>query len=116
MSFDSAFSGDTYTTRVTSRSSPAAPSRTSESIAARKAASVLPEPVGAAISACWPLAMAGHASSCAGVAPCGNVWANHACTAGWNWGSGMDGTLYKERNRFPSSPGAAAPLYIPTAR
>ncbi len=82
MSLDSAFSGDTYTTRVTSRSRPAAPSRTSESMAARNAASVLPEPVGAAISACWPLAIAGQASSCAGVAPSGNVLANHAWTAG----------------------------------
>ena len=71
MSFDSAFSGDTYTTRVTSCSPPAAPSRTSESMAARNAASVLPEPVGAAISAWLPLAIAGHASSCAGVAPSG---------------------------------------------
>ena len=75
MSFDSAFSGDTYTTRVTSRSRPAAPSRISESMAARNAASVLPEPVGAAISACRPLAIAGQASSCAGVAPPGNVLA-----------------------------------------
>ena len=41
-----------------------------------------PSPVGAAISACRPLAMAGQASSCAGVAPSGNVLANHACTAG----------------------------------
>ena len=78
MSFDSAFSGDTYTTRVTSRSRPAAPSRASESMAARNAASVFPEPVGAAISACPPLAIAGQASSCAGVAPPGNVLANHA--------------------------------------
>ena len=61
MSFDSAFSGDTYTTRVTSRRRPSAPSRASESMAARNAASVFPEPVGAAINACWPLAIAGQA-------------------------------------------------------
>src|SRR5262245_49787658 len=89
MSLDSAFSGDTYTTRVTSCSRPSAPSRTSASMAARNAASVLPEPVGAAISACWPLPMAGQASSCAGVAPLGKAAENHAWTAGWNWGSGM---------------------------
>jgi hypothetical protein len=79
---DNAFNGDTYTTRVTSCSAPAAASRTSESMAARKAASVLPDPVGAAISACRPLAMAGQASICAGVAPFGKVLANHAWTAG----------------------------------
>ncbi len=82
MSLDSAFNGDTYTTRVTSCRPPAAASRTSVSMAARNAASVLPDPVGAAISACRPLPMAGQASSCARVAPSGNVLANHACTAG----------------------------------
>jgi hypothetical protein len=82
MSLESAFNGETYTTRVVSCRLPAAPSRINESMAARNAASVLPEPVGAAINACSPLAMAGHASSCAGVAPFGNVEANHACTAG----------------------------------
>ena len=82
MSLDSAFSGDTYTTRVTSCSWPFAPSRASESMAARNAASVLPEPVGAAISACPPPAIAGQASSCAGVAPAGKVRENHAWTAG----------------------------------
>ena len=84
MSLESAFNGDTYTTRVTSRSRPSTPSRTSESMAARNAANVLPEPVGAAISAWRPLPMAGHASRCAGVAPSGNALANHACTAGCN--------------------------------
>ena len=51
MSLESALRGDTYTTRVSSVRAPAAtPSRTSSSITARKAARVLPEPVGAAIS------------------------------------------------------------------
>jgi len=36
-------------------------------MADRKAASVLPEPVGAAISVCRPAAIAGHAAACAGV-------------------------------------------------
>ena len=43
------------------------PRRTRSSIAARNAASVLPEPVGAAISVSRPDLMAGHASSCGGV-------------------------------------------------
>ena len=36
-------------------------------MAARNAASVLPEPVGAATSTCCPAWMAGHACACAGV-------------------------------------------------
>src|SRR2546422_4732295 len=47
ISLESAFRGDTYTTCVSSRSVPSSPCRSSESMAARKAASVLPEPVGA---------------------------------------------------------------------
>ncbi len=57
MSLDSALSGDTYTTRVASASRPATPSWTRVSIADRNAASVLPEPVGAAMSALPPPAM-----------------------------------------------------------
>ena len=53
-SLESAFRGDTYTTCVSSRSVPSSPCRSSESMAARKAANVLPEPVGAAISAFRP--------------------------------------------------------------
>jgi hypothetical protein len=41
------------------------PSRTSASIAARKAASVLPDPVGAATRVCRPPRIAGQASICA---------------------------------------------------
>ena len=48
---------------------PRAPWRTSSSIAARKAASVLPEPVGAAISHVRPRWIAGHAARCAAVGP-----------------------------------------------
>ena len=82
MSFDSALSGDTYTTRVASSSRPSTPSCTSASIAARNAASVLPDPVGAAISACRPLAIAGQAAACAAVAV-RKVASNQAWTAGW---------------------------------
>ena len=46
---------------------PSTPCRTSSSIAARNAASVLPEPVGAAISTCRPAWIAGQACACAAV-------------------------------------------------
>ncbi len=88
MSFDSALSGDTYTTRVSSASQPASASCTSSSIAARNAASVLPEPVGAAISVCRPARIAGQAAAC-GAVGAGNARANQAATAGWKVSSGM---------------------------
>ncbi len=74
--------------RVSSARVPATPSRTSASIAARKAAKVFPEPVGAAISACRPDWIAGHARSCAGVGAA-NALRNQAATAGWKLSSGM---------------------------
>src|SRR5262245_43688072 len=58
------------------------PSRTSESIAARNAASVFPEPVGAATSAWRPALIVGQASTCAGVGAA-KAEENHAPTAGW---------------------------------
>src|SRR6202022_1428367 len=67
---------------------PSTPCRTSASIAARNAASVLPDPVGAATSTCRPAWMAGHACACAGVGAA-KLCANHAATAGWNRGSGF---------------------------
>jgi len=51
------------------------------SIAARKAARVLPDPVGARTSVLSPLAMAGHPSFCARVGA-SKVSANHSPTAG----------------------------------
>src|SRR5262245_40942335 len=51
-------------------------------MAARKAASVLPLPVGAAISTWLPAWIAGHASACAGVGAA-KVWRNQRATAGW---------------------------------
>ena len=86
MSFASAFSGDTYTTCVSSGSpgsSPSSPSAcfTSMSRLVRNAASVLPEPVGAAMSVCRPDAIAGQPSACASVgAP--NRRSNHVRTMG----------------------------------
>ena len=83
MSFDSAFNGDTYSTRVASGRPVARPSRTSASIAVRNAVRVLPEPVGAATRVSRPLAIAGQAAICASVGA-GKLRVNHAATAGWN--------------------------------
>ena len=58
-----------------------APCRTSASMAARKAASVLPDPVGAAISTCRPAWIAGHACACAAVGAA-KLRSNQAATAG----------------------------------
>src|SRR5271156_5464522 len=69
--------------RVSSGSGPANPSLTSWSMAARKAAKVLPDPVGAATRTCCPDRSAGHARSCAGVGA-SKVRENQAATAGWN--------------------------------
>ena len=51
--------------------------------AARKAASVLPEPVGAAMRVWRPALIAGQASACAGVGEA-KLSANQFATAGWN--------------------------------
>src|SRR3990170_7660711 len=60
-------------------------------MAARKAASVLPLPVGGAISTCRPAWIAGHASACAGVGAA-KVWLNHRATAGWKGVIGLMGS------------------------
>ena len=49
----------------------------------RKPASVLPDPVGAAISVSEPAAMWGHPSAWGGVGPSGKRRRNHSATAGW---------------------------------
>ena len=67
------------------------PRRTRPSIAPRKAASVLPEPVGAAISTSRPALIAGQASPWAGVGAA-KLWSNHARTEGWKKSSGMKQT------------------------
>src|SRR5271163_2067609 len=69
--------------RVSSGRPSCSPSFTSWSIAARKAAKALPEPVGAATNTCCPACSAGHARSCAGVGA-SKVRENQAATAGWN--------------------------------
>jgi hypothetical protein len=57
------------------------PSRSSSSSAIRNAASVLPDPVGAAISVWWPARIDSHPDVCAAVgAP--SVDVNHRSTAG----------------------------------
>ena len=61
------------------------------SIAARNAARVLPEPVGASTSTLSPSAIAGQASSCARVGAW-NVASNHARVAGLNI-AGKTGTV-----------------------
>src|SRR6516162_2757858 len=52
-------------------------------MAARKPASVLPEPVGAQTSVCRPATIAGQPSRWASVGPSGNRRANQVRTAGW---------------------------------
>src|SRR5258706_7243038 len=59
------------------------PRRTRSSMAARKAAKVLPEPVGAATSAWRPDCIAGQACRCASVGDA-KLLRNHASTAGWH--------------------------------
>ena len=81
MSLDSAFSGDTYRMRVSSASPPSSPRLTSASMTARKAARVLPDPVGALIRVWEPAPIACHARSCTAVAA-GNWPANQLATAG----------------------------------
>src|SRR5271156_4719564 len=68
--------------RVSSGNAPSIPSLTSWSIAARNAAKVLPDPVGAATSTLRPDWIAGHAWACAGVGA-SKVRVNHEATAGW---------------------------------
>src|ERR1700726_4043357 len=86
-------------TWVASASGASRPCRTRSSIAARKAASVLPDPVGAAMSVWRPALIAGHASACAGVGEA-KVSANQLATAGWNRVSTTDdGRDAAERRR-----------------
>ena len=54
ISLDKALSGETYKIRVSSGKPNSSPSRTSSLMTARKAARVLPDPVGAAIKVCEP--------------------------------------------------------------
>src|SRR4051812_5228799 len=88
MSYESAFSGETYTMRTpepsaSSASAGASARRARRSIPHRKAASVLPEPVGAQISVCAPEAIFGQPSACAGVGAA-NEASNQRLTASEN--------------------------------
>src|SRR5438093_7375997 len=80
-----ALSGEMYTMRVIGFFG--AGENMIRSIAARNAASVFPEPVGARTSAFSPRAIAGQASSCARV-DLWNVASNHARAAGLKVASG----------------------------
>ena len=88
MSLDSAFSGEMYRTWTWSARLPCAKRSTTRSLMAdRKAARVLPEPVGAAISACRCCAVTGQARLWTSVG-----WPKRECsqpdTAGWNSDAG----------------------------
>ena len=97
MSFDNAFSGDTYSTSVVSGRPNDKPSRTSASIAVRNAVRVLPEPVGAEIqpnlstSLLHRRILAGvHRSSCdAGSQPLRNRERNSGAITGNKVAAGM---------------------------
>ena len=64
--------------------SPASCARYRRSMHTRNPASVLPEPVGAAISVSVPAAMCGQPSRWGAVGPSGKRRRNHSATAGWN--------------------------------
>ncbi len=82
ISLPSAFKGEMYSTWVWSAKRRSAPSSTRSSMAERKAARVLPEPVGAAMSVCLPSVIASQARAWHSVGP-GKVSWNQAATAGW---------------------------------
>src|SRR3954447_10363210 len=82
MSYESAFSGETYTSRVV-RSPSGGGVAVRRSRPQRKAASVLPEPVGADSSTSSPRAIAGHAWSWAAVGS-SKARRNHSRTWGVN--------------------------------
>lgn len=76
-----ALSGETYRTCVSSARLPAATCRSRRSMAVKKAANVLPDPVGTAISVLWPATICGQPHRCASVdSP--NRSLNHVETAG----------------------------------
>ncbi len=96
MSLPSAFSGETYSTSVRLVSVPSAACRTSRSMQARNAASVLPDPVGAEISVLRPARMGGQPSVCGSVGV-PNRWTNHSRTIGWHQPSAVGTTGSTER-------------------
>src|SRR5881275_2607199 len=81
MSFESAFSGDTYTTCVVGGNEPSIDCRSRRSMHTRNAARVLPEPVGAEISVGVPARMLGHPQICGSVGV-PNFLSNHSAVTG----------------------------------
>src|ERR1700739_3045312 len=82
MSFESALSGETYTTCVLDRRAPSRDRRNSRSMQTRNAASVLPEPVGAEMSVVLPARMFGQPKICGSVGV-PNRETNHSRVMGW---------------------------------
>ena len=83
-SFASALRGETYTTCVSPGSE--SPCRIIASRQARKAARVLPEPVGAAMSVSSPAWIRGQPAACGSVGVPKRRW-NQSATVGWKPGS-----------------------------
>ena len=79
----SAFRGDTYSTCTCSSQRPANQLCHSRSMQTRNAASVLPEPVGAAIRVWRPAAIEGQPRRC-GTVGSPNRSVNHSAINGWN--------------------------------
>src|SRR5262245_29725433 len=77
---------------------PARPWDTRRSMPHRKAASVMPDPVGARMRVWSPPAMAGHPWAWAGVGA-GKLVSNHAWTAGEKRGASTTGTLLRGYDR-----------------
>ena len=104
MSTASAFSGETYSTRVRCFGSGGGGTAASLSIAHKNAASVLPDPVGATTSVSSPLPMARQAPACAGVGSA-NAPSNQARVAGENPSSASPAPV----SPAPASPAPASP-------
>src|SRR5215216_350248 len=109
MSYERAFSGETYTSRVRFSGTGSATRRSSPQ---RNAASVLPEPVGADSRTFSPRAMAGHACVCASVGA-SKARRNHSRTSGVKVESGSTATLRLRDVRRAGSEPIGAPGHAP---
>src|SRR5439155_5380264 len=101
--------GETYTIRVAGLFGAGENMRWS--IAARNAASVFPDPVGARTRTLSPLAISGQASSCARVGVW-NVASNHARVAGLKLASGSLPTNSDARRGKPEGPAVRALPFV----
>ena len=104
-----AFIGETYSTRHRRAESVGSASEASRSIDQRKAARVLPDPVGATTSALRPAPIASHAPVWAAVGAWNDA-SNHACVAGLNRPAPEGGV---ERDRLTRSSSPAPPTAPP---